>query len=72
MEAKADDGNVRDRLFDAARELIGTLGYTEMSHADLTAEVGIGRTTFYEHFSSKEDLLERRATDPNLSREIRV
>jgi len=57
MEAKADDGNVRDRLFDAARELIGTLGYTEMSHADLTAEVGIGRTTFYEHFSSKEDLL---------------
>lgn len=57
MEAKPGNGNVRDALFDAARELIGTMGYTEMSHADLTAEVGIGRTTFYEHFSSKEDLL---------------
>ncbi len=28
-----------------------------MSHADITAAVGMGRTTFYEHFSSKEDLL---------------
>ncbi|MEN8041943.1 MAG: TetR/AcrR family transcriptional regulator, partial [Actinomycetota bacterium] len=37
--------------------LIGKLGYAEMSHADLTAVVGIGRTTFYEHFASKEDLL---------------
>lgn len=52
-----DSGNVREQLFDAAREIIGKVGYTEMSHADLTAEVGIGRTTFYEHFSSKEDLL---------------
>lgn len=49
--------DVRDQLFDAARKLIGEVGYTEMSHADLTADVGIGRTTFYEHFSSKEDLL---------------
>lgn len=52
-----ESSDVREQLFDAAREIIGKLGYTEMSHADLTAEVGIGRTTFYEHFSSKEDLL---------------
>ena len=52
-----ETGDVREQLFDAARDLIGKFGYTEMSHADLTAEVGIGRTTFYEHFSSKEDLL---------------
>ncbi len=57
MEARAENGAMRDKLFDAARELIGQLGYSEMSHADLTALVGIGRTTFYEHFSSKEDLL---------------
>lgn len=57
MDARADTRDVRDELFDAARDLIGKLGYTEMSHADLTAVVGIGRTTFYEHFSSKEDLL---------------
>lgn len=44
-------------MFDAARSLIESVGYSEMSHADITAAVGIGRTTFYEHFSSKEDLL---------------
>lgn len=44
-------------MFDAARELIAEIGYSEMSHADITAMVGIGRTTFYEHFASKEDLL---------------
>jgi AcrR family transcriptional regulator len=44
-------------MFDAARDLIAEFGYSEMSHADITAAVGIGRTTFYEHFASKEDLL---------------
>ncbi|MCL1597801.1 MAG: TetR/AcrR family transcriptional regulator [Actinomycetia bacterium] len=48
---------VRTALLDAARELIAEIGYEKMSHADITAEVGIGRTTFYEHFSSKEDVL---------------
>jgi AcrR family transcriptional regulator len=57
MTMQPDGNDVRDQLFDAARQLIGEVGYTDMSHADLTAEVGIGRTTFYEHFSSKEDLL---------------
>jgi len=57
MPTHSTNDPVRDQLFDAARELIKTMGYAEMSHADLTAEVGIGRTTFYEHFSSKEDLL---------------
>jgi AcrR family transcriptional regulator len=57
MAMQHDTEPVRDQLFDAARELIGTMGYTAMSHADLTAAVGIGRTTFYEHFASKEDLL---------------
>ena len=44
-------------MLDAARELIAEIGYASMSHADITAAVGMGRTTFYEHFSSKEDLL---------------
>ena len=47
----------RDAMLDAARELIAEIGYASMSHADITAAVGMGRTTFYEHFSSKEDLL---------------
>ena len=35
----------------------GDIGYVNLSHADVTAAVGMGRTTFYEHFASKEDLL---------------
>jgi AcrR family transcriptional regulator len=37
--------------------MIAEIGYSQMSHADITASIGIGRTTFYEHFSSKEDVL---------------
>lgn len=44
-------------MLDAARVLIADRGYEAMSHSDITAAVGMGRTTFYEHFSSKEDLL---------------
>jgi AcrR family transcriptional regulator len=49
--------STHDAMLDAASGLIVEIGYTEMSHADITAAVGMGRTTFYEHFSSKEDLL---------------
>ena len=44
-------------MLDAAKQLIADMGYGDMSHADITAAVGMGRTTFYEHFSSKEDIL---------------
>jgi AcrR family transcriptional regulator len=47
----------KDQLFDAAARLFRHYGYAETSHADISAEVDIGRTTFYEHFASKEDLL---------------
>lgn len=47
----------RDELFDAASQLFREYGYAETSHADISAEADIGRTTFYEHFASKEDLL---------------
>ncbi|HHC08761.1 MAG TPA: TetR/AcrR family transcriptional regulator [Actinobacteria bacterium] len=54
--------NVRGRatrraLFDAAKRLFVEQGYAAVSHADIAAEAGIGRTTFYEHFASKEELL---------------
>ncbi|VAV94630.1 hypothetical protein MNBD_ACTINO01-2192 [hydrothermal vent metagenome] len=57
MGSRQATTEVRTALLDAARELIAEIGYANMSHADITAEVGIGRTTFYEHFSSKEDVL---------------
>lgn len=49
--------STRDALFEAAKELFREYGYARVSHADITAEAGIGRTTFYEYFTSKEDLL---------------
>jgi AcrR family transcriptional regulator len=57
MATRSTTDDVRDAMFDAARDLIAEIGYSEMSHADITAAVGMGRTTFYEHFASKEDLL---------------
>ena len=53
---RAADGT-RDQLFEAATQLFRELGYESTSHADISAEADIGRTTFYEHFASKEDLL---------------
>ena len=57
MATRQSTADVHTALLDAARDLIAEVGYTQMSHADITATVGIGRTTFYEHFSSKEDVL---------------
>jgi AcrR family transcriptional regulator len=57
MATRQHSDNLRTALLDAARDLIAEIGYAQMSHADITATVGIGRTTFYEHFSSKEDVL---------------
>lgn len=57
MATRSTTTSTRDAMLDAARDLIGELGYEAMSHADITAAVGMGRTTFYEHFASKEDML---------------
>ena len=57
MSTRQTTQSTRDAMLDAAHDLIGEIGYEAMSHADITAAVGMGRTTFYEHFASKEDLL---------------
>jgi len=57
MATRQHSAEVHTALLNAARDLIAEIGYSEMSHADIAAMVGIGRTTFYEHFSSKEDVL---------------
>lgn len=49
--------HTRNTLLDAAKTIFSDLGYARTSHADIAAEADIGRTTFYEHFASKEDLL---------------
>jgi AcrR family transcriptional regulator len=44
-------------LLEAAEALFSRLGYDGASHADIAAFAGIGRTTFYDYFDDKEDLL---------------
>jgi len=47
----------RGDILDAAAALFRAQGYLETSLGDIAAFVGIGRTTLYEYFSDKEDLL---------------
>jgi AcrR family transcriptional regulator len=47
----------RRALLDAAADLFRVHGYADTHLADITAYAGIGRTTIYEYFTDKEDLL---------------
>ncbi len=40
-----------------AMELFADFGYEDTSFGDISASVGIGRTTLYEYFTDKDDLL---------------
>ncbi len=53
----AHKGATRRALLDAAAELFRAHGYTDTNLADITAFAGIGRTTIYEYFTDKEDVL---------------
>ena len=46
----------RERLLDAAIELIRTKGYTAMRVEDVCAATGLTKGSFFHHFASKEDL----------------
>ena len=48
---------VKAGLLEAALDLFARFGYSVISHADIAEAAGIGRTTFYEYFPSKEELL---------------
>lgn len=47
----------RHEILDAAAALFRAQGYGDTSLGDVAAFVGIGRTTLYEYFTDKEDLL---------------
>lgn len=47
----------RRQILDAAQELFSEHGYQDTSLGDIAAFIGIGRTTLYEYFKDKEDLL---------------
>lgn len=47
----------RKAICDALTRLIFTRRYTSIRTAELIAEADVGRSTFYEHFRSKDDVL---------------
>ena len=47
----------RREILDAAEALFRGQGYAETAFGDVAAYVGVGRTTLYEYFTDKEDLL---------------
>ena len=47
----------RELLLDALRVLMSERGYERLTIQNLLDHAGVGRATFYTHFSSKDDLL---------------
>lgn len=57
MTAEDRDADRRRRILDAALEAFGTQGYAATTIEGLCAAAGIAARNFYDHFSSREDLL---------------
>jgi len=49
------EASQRGRLLDAMAEVVAEKGYAATSVADVIANAGVSRRTFYEHFRDKED-----------------
>lgn len=47
---------MRERILDAADQLLARYGYQKTTADDLAREAGIGRRTVYVHFTSKEEI----------------
>ncbi len=48
---------MRQEILDASAALFCAQGYADTSLGDIAARVGIGRTTLYEYFADKQDIL---------------
>jgi AcrR family transcriptional regulator len=49
--------SVRERLAEAAFELFDERGFDQTTVDDIAERAGVGRTTFFRHFPSKEDVI---------------
>ena len=53
----------RDAVFDALTALLGKKRYEEITVQEIIEEAGIGRSTFYAHFETKDEMLRAMCTD---------
>jgi len=51
-----DRERIRSQLIEAGKQLFAQFGFERTRISDLTTEVGIGTSTFYQFFESKEEL----------------
>lgn len=58
----------RTRLFEAAIEIVGQMGYAAASVALITARARVAQGTFYNYFESRQDLLDQLL--PSLSQRL--
>jgi AcrR family transcriptional regulator len=55
----------RSALLTAFRELLLTRGFVALSVEDIAARANVGRSTFYTHFKSREDILQKSLERPS-------
>lgn len=65
------DGDVKQELLNAAKELFYEKGYDDTSVNSITEKVGVSKGAFYHYFQSKEDVLEE-VTNQYIEKEIKI
>lgn len=57
MTVLADSSPVRTAIIGAFRELVQDVRYEELTIGQIVARAGVARSSFYQHFSNKDELL---------------
>lgn len=58
MEEQQNEKTTKEKIFDAALDLFSEKGFDEVSVRELTRNVGIRESSLYNHFKSKDEILD--------------